>query len=324
MRGVPIKRLLFVLLGVCVLVVVVLNWTYGRLPVTPRPTGSFVQLAGGLRVRYLERSGAGPAVLLLHGLPGTAEDWNLVTRLLPGRRTVAIDRPGYGFSTGGYFPLERQLQAIQELIGKLHLGHPILVGHSYGGTIALAFAERYPSEVSGLVLVDAAATCAGPSAFARTEARLVKLVELPVLAQIADATFYQLARKTAAEQVDEEAFSPAPVNPIQLHRALAINMKHGNLEAWAGEMLAANNVIESVNHSLYTIHTPAIVIQGEHDKLVYPHCGRRLAATLPHAQLEMIGGGHMAPYTHPATIAAAVQAVSRQSTRSPRRRIPNP
>lgn len=324
MRGVPIKRLLLVLLGVCVLVVVVLNWTYGRLPVTPRPTGSFVQLAGDLRVRYLQRSGAGPAVLLLHGLPGTAEDWNLVTRLLPGRRTVAIDRPGYGFSTGGYFPLERQLQAIQELIVKLHMGHPILVGHSYGGTIALAFAEQHPGEVSGLVLVDAAATCTGTSAFARTEARLVKLVELPVLAQIADATFSQLARKTTAEQVDEEAFSPAPVNPIQLHRALAINMKHGNLEAWAGEMLAANDVIESVNHGLHRIHTPAIVIQGEHDKLVSPHCGRRLAATLPHAQLEMIGGGHMAPYTHPATIAAAVQAVSRQSARSPRGRISNP
>jgi pimeloyl-ACP methyl ester carboxylesterase len=331
-RGVPIKRLLLVLLGVCVPVLVALNWTYGRLPITPRPTGSFVQLAGGLRVRYLERAGAGPAVLLLHGLPGTAEDWNFVTRLLPGRQTVAIDRPGYGFSTGGYFPLERQLQAIQELIGKLHLGHPILVGHSYGGTIALAFAERHPGELSGLVLVDAAATCAGPSAFTSIEARLVKLVELPVLAQIADATFYQLARKTAAEQVDEEAFSPAPVNPVQLHRALAINMKHGNLEAWAGEMLAASNVIESVNRSLHAIHTPAVVIQGEHDKLVVPRCGRRLATTLPHAQLEMIGGGHMAPYTHPATIAAAVQAVSRRardprgrasrvetSTRSPRR-----
>ena len=210
MRGVPIKRLLFVLLGVCVLVVVVLNWTYGRLPVTPRPTGSFVQLAGGLRVRYLERSGAGPAVLLLHGLPRHRRRLEPRHAAAAGRRTVAIDRPGYGFSTGGYFPLERQLQAIQELIGKLHLGHPILVGHSYGGTIALAFAERYPSEVSRLVLVDAAATCAGPSAFARTEARLVKLVELPVLAQIADATFYQLARKTAAEQVDEEAFSPRP------------------------------------------------------------------------------------------------------------------
>ena len=86
------------------LAVVVLNWTYGRLPATPRPTGSFIELAGGLRLHYIERPGTEPAVLLIHGLPGTAEDWNLVTRLLPGRRTVAIDRPGYGFSSGGYFP----------------------------------------------------------------------------------------------------------------------------------------------------------------------------------------------------------------------------
>lgn len=310
MRGVPVKRLVLTVLAALVLAVVVLNWTYGRLPVTPRPTGSFIQLAGGVRVRYLERAGGEPAALLIHGLPGTAEDWNKVTATLPGRRTVAIDRPGYGFSTAGYFPLERQLQVIQELIDRLHLGRPILVGHSYGGTISLAFAERHPHEVRGLVLVDAAATCTHSSVFARTQAQLVKVMELPVLSQLADITFSQLARKTAAEQVDEEAFSPAPVNVAQLQRALAINMKHGNLEAWAGEMLASNTVIEGVNHYLHAIVAPAIVIQGEHDKLVHPQCGRRLAAMLPHAQLQMIGGGHMAPYTHPAAIATAVQALS--------------
>lgn len=312
MRGVPIKRLLLALLGVCVLAVVVLNWTYGRLPVTPGPTGSFAQLAGGLRVRYLERRGAGPVVLLIHGLPGTAEDWNGVTAALPGRRTVAIDRPGYGFSTGGYFPLDRQLQAIQELIDKLHLGHPILVGHSYGGAISLAFAEHHPREVRGLVLVDAAATCTRSSAFARTEARLVKVIELPVLTQIADVTFSQLVRKTSAEQVDEEAFYPALVNSVQLHRALAINMKRGSLEAWAGETLAANTVIESVDRGLHTIAAPAVVIQGEQDKLVHPQCGRRLAALLPNARLQMVSGGHMAPYTHPAMIASAVEVIATQ------------
>jgi pimeloyl-ACP methyl ester carboxylesterase len=315
-RGVSVKRSLLAVLGVAALAVVVLNWTYGRLPLTPRPTGSFVALAGGLRVRYLERPGIEPAVLLIHGLPGTAEDWNEVTAALSGRRTVAIDRPGYGFSSGGYFPIERQLQAIQELIARLHLGRPILVGHSYGGTISLAFAERHRDEVRGLVLVDAAATCTRNSALDRDEARLVKVIELPVLAQIADATFSQLVRTTAAEEVDAEAFSPAPVPRAQLHRVLAINMKHGNLEAWAGEMLAANTVIESVNHALHTIVAPVIVIQGERDKLVAARCGRRLAAALPHAQLEMISGGHMAPYTHPATVAAAVNAVSRQSATS--------
>jgi pimeloyl-ACP methyl ester carboxylesterase len=302
------RLLLRVLLGLA-LVVVVLNWTYGRLPATPRPVGSFVTLAGGLRVHYLERPGAGPAVLLVHGLPGTAEDWNLVTRLLPGRRTVAIDRPGFGFSTGGYFPFPRQLQAVQELIGRLRLGRPILVGHSYGGAISLGFAERHPSEVRGLVLVDAAATCTHVGDLESAQSHLLKVMELPVVRQLADVTFSQLLLTVAAEQTDGEAFDPAPVAPAHIHRVLALNMKHGNLEALAGERLAANGVVEGVNRGLPGIHVPAVVVQGDHDRLVKPRCGRQLAATLPRARLQMVSGGHMAPYTHPATIAAAVESL---------------
>jgi pimeloyl-ACP methyl ester carboxylesterase len=302
------KLLRRVLLGL-LLAVVVLNWTYGRLPTTPRPTGSFVALAG-LRVRYLERPGAEPAVLLIHGLPGTAEDFDRVTALLPGRRTVAIDRPGYGFSTGGYFPFNRQLQAVQELIEKLHLGHPIVVGHSYGGAISLAFAERHPGEVRGLVLVDAAAACTRNTAYQRAQARLVQALELPVVAQIADVTFSQLLRKVSAEQGDSRAFDPDSVAPAHIHRVLAINMKHGNLEAYAGETLAANGVIEEVDRGLTRITTPAIVIQGASDELVKPQCGRRLAAELPDARLELVSGGHMVPYTHPQVIAAAVQSLA--------------
>jgi pimeloyl-ACP methyl ester carboxylesterase len=297
-----------VLLGLLALVVV-LNWTYGRLPATPAPRGELLQLAG-LRIRYLEHPGAGPAVLLIHGLPGTAEDFDLVTRLLPGRRTIAIDRPGFGFSTGGYFPFSRQLRAVQEVIEKLHLGSPILVGHSYGGAIALGFAELHPHEVRGLVLVDAAATCARNTAYERDQARVVRAVELPVIAQLADVTFSQLLRKVSAEAGDSEAFHPDTVAAAHLHRLLAINMKRGNLEAWAGETLAANGVIEGVDRQLPQIHTPAIVIQGASDQLVKPACGRRLAATLPDARLEMVSGGHMVPYTHPQTVAEAVRRLA--------------
>jgi pimeloyl-ACP methyl ester carboxylesterase len=300
-------RILLRVVAVLVAVVVVLNWTYGRLPATPRPTGSFIALAGGLRLHYLERPGAEPAVLLLHGLPGTAEDWNGVTALLAGHRTVAIDRPGYGFSTGGYFPEGRQLRAIQEVIERLHLGHPVLVGHSYGGTLALAFAERHPGAVRALVLVDAAATCAREGFAGHAQAYLIKTLELPVISQIAHATFSQLALTVAAKQGDGEAFHPAPVAAAHLHRLLAINMKHGNLEAIAGERLAANEVVEGVNRGLPSIHVLATVIQGTSDELVKPQCGRRLAAALPNAHLEMIEGGHMGLYTHPAVVAAAIE-----------------
>jgi len=293
--------------------IVALNWTYGRLPATPKATGSFVQLAGGLKIRYLERPGAEPAVLLIHGLPGTAEDFEDVTPLIHGHRTVAIDRPGFGFSSGGYHSFDRQLQAVQELIARLRLGRPVLVGHSYGGTISLAYAERHPSEVRGLVLVDAAAgDCSRHDTFVtRAQARFIQALELPVVAPLADVTFSQLVRTASAEPQESEAFSPAPVNPLHRHRVLAINLKHGNLEAYAGEILIANGEIDKVNAALAGVRAPTIVVQGASDKLVKPQCGRSIATSVRGARLEMVPGGHMAPYTHPATVAAAAMSLAR-------------
>jgi len=325
-----IRKVLLALLAALALVVIVLNWTYGRLPAEPKPTGLFVRV-GGLRIRYLERSGSGTPVVLIHGLPGTAEDWEDVTPLLAGHRTIAIDRPGFGYSTGGYVPFDRQLQTIHELLTALHISRPILVGHSYGGTIALGFAERYPSEVRGLVLVDAAAAGHHPDGFARFQAHVIHVLQLPVIRQIADVTFSQLLRKVSAELAESEAFHPQPVTAAHRRRVLAISMTHGNLEALAGEYLAADGAIAQVDRGLGVIKLPSVVIQGEADKFVEPIYGRRIAAALPDARLVMVYGGHMAPYTHPAAIAAAVNSVSyAPAQRSPkrlsaaRRRLPEP
>ena len=307
-RGVSIRKLLLGVVGVLVVVVVVLNWTYGRLPAEPRPTGSFVQI-GKLRIHYIEHPGAGTPVVLIHGLPGTAEDWEDVTPLLAGHRTIAIDRPGFGYSSGGYVPFDRQLEVIHELFAKLHVTRPILVGHSYGGTISLGFAERYPSDVRGLVLVDAAAAGQKIGDLTDVQAHAVKFLQLPIIRQIANATFGQLLLTASVNMGDSEAFHPLPVVAAHRHRLLAINMTHGNLEAWAGETLAANGVIAQIDKHLGAIRVPAVVIQGDDDELVKPMYGRRLAAELPNARLVMVYGGHMQPYDHPATIAVAVASV---------------
>jgi pimeloyl-ACP methyl ester carboxylesterase len=307
---ISIKRLLLILVAALAVVVVVLNWTYGRLPAEPKPTGSFAQV-GKLRIHYLEHPGPGTPVVLIHGLPGTAEDWEDVTPLLAGHRTIAIDRPGFGYSTGGYVPFDRQLEAIHELLAKLHVVRPILVGHSYGGTISLGFAERYPSEVRGLVLVDAAAAGQHVGGFERAQAHLVKFLQLPVIRQLANATFGQLLTTVSVNKREGEAFHPQPVVSAHHQRVLAINMTHGNLEAYAGELLAANGVVAQIDKRLGAIKAPAVVIQGDGDELVKPMYGQRLAAALPQARLVMLYGGHMQPYDHPAAIAAAVQSLSR-------------
>ena len=299
------------------LVVIVLNWTYGRLPAEPRPTGSFAQI-GNLRIRYIEHRGPGVPVVLIHGLPGTAEDWEDVTPLLAGHRTIAIDRPGFGFSSGGYVPFNRQLEVIHTLLTRLHVRRPILVGHSYGGTISLGFAEHYSSEVRGLVLVDAAAAGQKVEDFTEAQAHAVQFLQLPVIRQIANATFGQLLTTLSVNSAEGEAFHPEPVVEAHHYRVLAINMTQGNLEAWAGEILAANGVISQIDRHLGAIRAPAVVIQGDDDQLVDPAHGRRLAAELPNSRLVMVYGGHMQPYDHPAAIAAAVQSVG---SVTPRRTI---
>ncbi len=313
------RRVVLPLLGVLALAVIVLNWTYGRLPAEPKPTGSFAEV-GTLRVHYIERPGSGTPVVLIHGLPGTAEDWNEVTPLLGGEPTIALDRPGFGYSSGGYVPFERQLSAIHGLLAKLGVRRPILVGHSYGGTISLGYAERYPRDVRGLVLVDAAAAGQHPGTVQEAQAHLIQVMQLPVVRQVADATFSQLLRTVSAEVGDSEAFAPEPVATAHEHRLLAINMTSGNLEALAGEYLAAGGVVDRIDRRLPTVDMPAIVIQGSDDHLVKPLYGRRLAAKLPDARLEMLYGGHMQPYDHPAAIAAAVRSLRAAQAVTPEHR----
>lgn len=308
-RRMRIRRALLVVVAALAVIVVALNWTYGRLPAEPKPTGSFAQV-GRLRIHYIEHAGSGTPIVLIHGLPGTADDWEDVTPLLAGHRTIAIDRPGFGYSTGGYVPFERQLEAIDELLHKLHVVRPILVGHSYGGTISLGFAERYPSEVSGLVLVDAAAAGQKLNAFAQAQAHLVKFLQLPVIRQIANATFGQLLITASVNQAESEAFHPQPVVAAHHERVLEINMTKENLEAWAGEMLEANGVVAQIDKGLSNIKVPAVVVQGEGDELVKAVHGRALAAALPNSRLVMVYGGHMQPYDHPAAVAAAVEGLA--------------
>jgi pimeloyl-ACP methyl ester carboxylesterase len=310
MLGLSIRKLLLAVLAILALAVVALNWTYGRLPAKPAPTGAFVQV-GKLRIRYLERPGSGTPVVLIHGLPGTAEDFEKVTPLLAGHRTIAIDRPGFGYSSGGYVPFDGQLAAIHGLLAKLHVVHPVIVGHSYGGTIALGYAERYPGDARGLVLVDAAAAGTHPSGFARLQSHLLNVLRAPVIGPIAHATFFQLLLKTSAEQEEGDAFHPEPVFAAHRRRVLAIDLSSGNLHALADERLAAGGAIDRIDQRLKTIQTPAVVVQGDSDRLVKPVYGRRLAAALAHARLVMVAHtGHMVPYTDPATVAAAVESVA--------------
>lgn len=301
-----VKRIVLGIVVALVALVVILNWTWGRLPGEPERTGTLVRL-DDTTVRVVEHPGKDPAVVLLHGLPGTAQDFDEVTALLPGRHTIALDRPGFGFSSGGYHPVAEQLATLHQLFESLGVRRPVLVGHSYGGTLALAYTEQRPQDVRGLVLVDAAAGGEHSEGFQRAQSRFVQFLSWPVVQPIADVTFSQLVRTASAKMADTAAFDPDTVDPAHEDRVLALNMQHDDLDAYAGEQLAADDAIADVDERLAEVQTPTVVIQGEKDQFVKAKHGRRIAALLPHARLVMVSGGHMAPYVHPAVVAAATR-----------------
>ena len=138
-------------------------------------SGDFAGLVdiGGGRKMYLECRGTGsPTVVLVAGLKGSAEDWNITKRSEPTvfaevakfTRVCAYDRPGtpVGEKPSRSDPVPQPTTAaeaaadLHALLGAAGEAGPyVLVGHSYGGLVVRLYASTYPDDVSGLVLVDA-------------------------------------------------------------------------------------------------------------------------------------------------------------------------
>ncbi|MDX6480867.1 MAG: hypothetical protein QOG85_1377 [Gaiellaceae bacterium] len=115
-------------------------------------------VVGGARLRYAV-SGAGPAVVLVHGLGGTVENWREIAPALAKRHRVLVpDLPGHGHSDA--LPEARHLDDIVDAVFALTdaegMERAVWVGHSLGGTVSLRAAVRRPDAVRGVVLAAAA------------------------------------------------------------------------------------------------------------------------------------------------------------------------
>lgn len=111
----------------------------------------------GLTLHYVS-AGRGPAVVLLHGLGGFAESWRrTVAALAPRHTVVALDLPGFGQSSKPWarYGLGFFVEALGGCLDGLGLGPVSLVGHSFGGAVAIAFTLTRPARVERLALIGA-------------------------------------------------------------------------------------------------------------------------------------------------------------------------
>ena len=101
--------------------------------------------------------GEGPALLLLHGAPGSARDWRWLAPGLEGRlRLIRLELPGFGDSPLATMPdpsIDARASLVVEAAEALGLDRFVVLGHSQGGAVALRVAARFPERVAGLALL---------------------------------------------------------------------------------------------------------------------------------------------------------------------------
>lgn len=127
----------------------------GPMPSEP-DSATFVQVEG-TRVRYLD-VGQGPPVVLIHGFASSIENWvSVIPELKKHHRVLALDLRGFGWSDRpnvDYSPAA-QAKLLKALLDERGVQQAAIVAHSWGSSVALAFALAYPERVSRLALYDA-------------------------------------------------------------------------------------------------------------------------------------------------------------------------
>ncbi|TGQ73328.1 alpha/beta hydrolase [Mesorhizobium sp. M00.F.Ca.ET.186.01.1.1] len=109
---------------------------------------------GSLDIAYVELAGAEPPLLLVHGFTDTSRSFSLLAPHLAGRRLIMPDLRGHGASqVGRGCSIADFAGDIAELIRRLQLDRPVVVGHSLGAMVAIALAARHDDLIGGLVVM---------------------------------------------------------------------------------------------------------------------------------------------------------------------------
>ncbi|HXO10157.1 MAG TPA: alpha/beta fold hydrolase, partial [Solirubrobacteraceae bacterium] len=109
----------------------------------------------GEPVFYRDAPGDGPTVLYLHSVPTSSDDW---VPFLERGGGLAVDLLGFGRSSKAgnlAYTLPDYVTFVEGFLDVVEVGSVVVVGHGWGAAIGLAFAQRRPERVQGLVLIDA-------------------------------------------------------------------------------------------------------------------------------------------------------------------------
>lgn len=283
-----------------------------RVNQTHPATGSMVTV-NGADVHVLQQGATGPVVLMIHGASANAREfeWTLAPKLADTHRVLMIDRPGHGHSER---PSEAQQLAVQAeqaagVLSALAPGEPaIVVGHSFGGAVALRLALDHPDLVDGLVLLAPVSHDWGGGG----EAWYNKYASDNLLGP----AFTQLVPIVGPSQVKggiTNVFSPKPAPEGYFEKsAIGLLFRPSNFVANAKDVNALRGELAGQQDRYDDIEVPTIVFSGALDTVISPplHVGK-LKHQIDGLELVKLGeGGHMPHHAYGDDVAATVRRLT--------------
>ncbi len=284
------------------------------------PVGQIVELEG--RSVHVVVEGTGPDLVLIHGAGGNAMDFTyMFTEELTDRyRVFAVDRPGLGytdrvhpdlngaFTTQAETPIE-QARLLAEATRKLGAENPIVLGHSYGGAVAMAWALEEPA--AGVVIVSGA-TMPWPGPLRRYYRVFGSLIGGALGGPLVAAYVGEDRTRAALDGV----FEPAPVDPGYYEGAavpLAVRSETFRANARQVKSLRPNLVEMSSRYPSMTL--PVEVLHGTADTTVRPEVhAEPLVETLPNARLTLLDGiGHSPHNVAPKPVIEAIDRLAKRA-----------
>jgi pimeloyl-ACP methyl ester carboxylesterase len=264
------------------------------------PLGRFVQV-GDTRLHIVER-GSGRALVLVHGLGAQLRNFTyaLVAHLAPNFRVICVDRPGCGYSTRpAHVPssLVGQADTIAKLMSSLGLEKPIIVGHSYGGAVALALALNHPESVGGLALLAPLthSQTVAPAAFRDlviTSKHLRKLIAWTIAVPVSMA---------AEAKILNLVFRPDGV-PADFATAAGglLALRPGQFFAASSDLVTVNDDLPALMERYPSIRVPVGILFGRSDAILsHKEHGIAMQSKIAGLTLSLVEGGHMLPVAAP-------------------------
>jgi pimeloyl-ACP methyl ester carboxylesterase len=269
-------------------------------------------------------AGEGPDLVLIHGASGNMRDFtfDFVDRLTRDYRVIVFDRPGLGWTNrtnpkyasainrGAESPAE-QAALLQAAATELGAEKPLVLGHSYGGAVALAWAVHHPDNISGLITLGGVSN-PWPGGLGA----LYKINSSSIGGALAVPLITAFVSEDRIKSTIEEIFAPqAAPDGYADYVGAALSTRRRALRANARQVNSLRPHVVELSKRHHEITVPTEILHGDADTIVpLAIHSQPLSQQIPNANLIVMDGvGHMPQHADPATV---IDAIHRAATRA--------